>query len=309
MAVAWDAGIYTQILSAFQETLAVGVPGLSAQGVYLLRLFGSIEIAACIVWWVLSDAMDELLAGMFVIGIKIGVFVLLITRMTEWSAMFADGCVWVGLHAGQQGVKVAGVVGLAITVEEFHDPGTIMLTGWKLITPIMDYMEKGALAAIWGLVTTNPGQTLVYAASGILAWLALLFMGFQMMVAWIELWVVTMLAIGLLPFGILKQTQWIGESALVAVVGAGIRLGALAAIISLVVPVMRLLQLTDAGDPGYATVFAVMGVSIVFAGLAWEIPKFMAGILVGSQGFTGQGLIRLGGTAARGAVNAVGGRT
>jgi type IV secretion system protein TrbL len=295
----FSAGLWTQMLEMFRVVIHGSMGGtLGPWAVFMLRLLGSLEIVGLAVTWAVSDESNAIVANVLAIGIRVGVFVLLITRMAEWSMQFAEGSAWVGLQVG--GAATGMILGATpMTLAQFRDPGAIMLAGWQVTLPLWEHIRRQGWLALAAELMSLESDWLIFGISVLIAWLAFLLLGLQVFVAWIELWVVSGIAIGFLPWGIWRYTSFIGESMLVAVISAGIRLGVLATMVSLIVPVMGAIQIVNPQDPGYDSAMAVAGLAVTFVYLAWEIPRFMAGLLVGSQGFTGSGLLAMGLAGAR----------
>jgi type IV secretion system protein TrbL len=235
------------------------------EAAYMLNLLAQIEIVCAIVWFCLSDGAEEMLATIFVAAVKIGVFVMLITNLTDLSNTFADSVVELGLLVG----------GSNITVDQFKNPSTIMTAGLtQLFTPIYVYVSNLGMLSFLKHVP----QIVTDLGAGLLGWFAFLIIGLLSIFTWVELWIVTSVAIILLPFGIFRHTSFIGESILAGVVSAGIRVGVLACVCSLIFPVLSSLYITDTKNIGYDTALACAGAALLFCLIAWQVPKYCAAL-------------------------------
>jgi type IV secretion system protein TrbL len=272
----WSAGVFTQVMCTLELTLERGLTsGFISEAMAVFQILAAMEVALLCVWWLINDDTDQLLANYFVTGVTIGVFAQLITNLMPLGRQFADGAVWFGLKLGLD----------RITVEQFHDPGAIMLAGWRLFTPVFQYIEN------LGLLETpfHLGTIIVYAVIGSLGWICVFWIGWHVLIAWWELLLVAAYGTCLLIFAIFRHTRFIGIGVLFVIAACGIRLGMLATLVSIIFPIMGAFTQTDATDPGIDTVFASMGVMFGFAWLCWNIDKLSAR-LTGGHGLPGSGV-------------------
>jgi type IV secretion system protein TrbL len=274
----WGSCIYTQMLTAFETVLRRSLTdGVIADALALAQILGAMEIAVLAVWWVMSDETDQLMAHLFVTGVKIGVFAQLIRELVPMSMAFADGAIQVGVTLG----------GNQLTLAQFHDPGAIMFSGWQLLTPVFEYLANlGKLNWVWHLGTIG-----LYVFCAVGAWACVLWIGFNIFVGWIELLLVSTIGVAYLPFLLFEHTRFLTAGMFSTIAAAAIRMGVFAALLSLLFPVMASLQMTDPGDPGLDTVFALLGVLGSFAYITYRAQVIAARMSGVSSAFTGGGLL------------------
>jgi type IV secretion system protein TrbL len=299
----WSSCVFTDILSAFEQQIHKAVTtGVIAEAMWMLQILAAIELMLVCVWWAASDD-DQMLTNVFVMGVKIGVFVELLTNLVTLSGQFADGCVYMGLLMGAN----------QITIEQFHDPGAIMLSGWKLFIPVFQYVENlGKLSAMFHLATT-----FLYGLIALIGWGCIAWIGFNIIVGWLELWLITAYGVALLPFAMLRYTAFIGEGIIRVIIGAGIRMGVLATVLSLIYPILGSLIQTDPTDPSWDTALASLGVAVAFAYITHKIPSLCSKIAGVGPIYTGQGfaqmrnttvtMVQAGGAMASGGASAAAG--
>jgi type IV secretion system protein TrbL len=242
------------------------------------------EITILIVWWLMHDDTDQLMAHLFVFGVKVGVFAELVGSLFDLSLTFADGCIQVGLLLGNS------LSGNQMTLEQFHDPGAIMLTGWNLLIPLFVYIQKlGALGALWEI-----GNILLYLVTALVGWACVLWIGFNILVGWVELLILSAAAVSYFPFMMFEYTHFLTAGMLSTVAAAGIRMGLLATVLALIFPVLGTLQITDQADPGVGTALALMGVTAFFCYMTLRVQVLAARMSGVSSAFTGGGLMFVG---------------
>jgi hypothetical protein len=123
------------------------------------------------------------------------------------------------------------------------------------------------------------------------AWICVLWIGFNILVGWIELLILASVGVSYIPFLLFEHTRFLTAGMFSTIAAAAIRMGVFATVLSLIFPVMASLQMTDPGDPGLDTVFALGGVLFLFAYLTYRAQVLAARISGVSSAFTGGGLL------------------
>lgn len=278
----WSACTYTSILDAFDQTLREALStGLVGSALQLLQILGALEVAVLCTWWALYDDGDQMLAHLFVVGVKIGIFAQVIAQLFPWSMEFADGAISVGLTLGLN----------RITLAQFHDPGSIMLVGWQLLTPIFQHVTNlGLVAAVVGTVL-EPGTMIFYGVLAIIGWACVAWLGFTIIVGWVELMLLAAYGVAMIPFLVFEYTRWMAAGVLSHLVAAAWRMGVFAFALAMIFPVMQRLMMTDIAEPGWDSALALVGAMGLFTYLTYRVQAFAAGIAGAGASYTGGGLI------------------
>jgi type IV secretory pathway TrbL component len=266
----YNAGIFTQILTTIDKQLQDALTsGIIGEALQIMQYLAAMEVVIACLWYAYSH-QDQFVSDLFCLGIKIGVHAQLVAEMNYLAGLFTDGCIYFGLLFGN---VPSGVMGWTpFTVEQFHDPGAIMLAGWQLFTPLIVYVQKlGLLDTVFHTATIG-----LYAAVALMGWACIGVIGICTLVAWVELWVCVAWGGLLFLWTIFRYTAFIGEGVLETVVGCGVRLGLLATLLALSYPLLTSMQVTEPTDPDIGTALALFGIGLVFAVLVLKIPALQA---------------------------------
>ncbi len=173
--------------------------------------------------------------------------------------------------------------------------------GLNAIQPLSDKVDaltQGTWTALKNLGTI---MQLGLAMIGIL--FSFFLLGIQCFLVYVEFYIVAILSLILLPFGVFRHTAFLAEKAFGAVLAHGIKLMVLAFVIAIAQPVLQ--QITLPADfwlrDAWCTLLAAMAICF----LAWHAPGMAAGLLAGSPTLSaGQafgGALEAGGAVALGA--------
>ena len=285
------AGIFDQLVLAFVSAIGSGIAGLHR---YMLPILGFCALVAyCSTMWplVLAAGADAL-GPMLLMAIRIGVYYWLCIIFAALSFAAFDSFV-------QWGTVPSGG---AFSAASFLNPSSLVDLGFQATRPIDDALKRmGWLTGAW--LTTY----VVYSIAKYVIILAFAFVALHLIMTIIEFQFSVMIGMVLFPWGILAQTAFLSEFALSWIIAGLIRVFLTVAIMSLAVPVGArrwILAIRKGGDPTpySALIFAL--IAIVFAFLAWHLPKRAAQV-----GGKGMALAMGGELLAQGAMTAVtGGR-
>lgn len=282
----WSSCVFSQMLGSFDTTLRQALTGgLLGTSLQMLQILGAMEIILLCGWMMLYHDGDQYLAHLFVQGVRLGICAQLLGEFWDLSMLFADGWIQIAILFGQPASTALGLP--PFTLAQFHDPGSILLVGWRLFTPLFDYIENlGLLGAVWHTATI-----ILYGIVAIGGWACVLWIGLNIIVGWIELMLLVLFGIATFPFLMFEYTSFIAAGMLSTVAAACIRMGVLAALLSIIFPVMRSLQVTDGTDPGWDTVLALLGMMLLFGYLSYRAHALAAMVSGGSAAYTGSGLV------------------
>lgn len=279
-----DVGILTNLLNTFSGAFANGLGFIQSDARWLLGVLMIIDLLLAVLLNLSDgDHMKTLVTKI----LKYGFFIWLVMDYRNLSQMVLDSFKMVGLKAG----------GGAISSTLFNDPSNIASYGIWVTEPIFTFIENlGMLDAI-----KNLPKIMFTGFTGIIIMLCYFIIGIQIFITYLEFYIVAVLALILLPFGVNKHTAFLGEKAIGAVLSFGIKLMVLAFIASVAVPLVKTWSIP--ADPTYEQIFCLLLGSLAIAFLAWHAPGVASGLLSGHPTLTGgsaAGFALAGGLAATG---------
>lgn len=273
-----------ELMVVFSDTVTAGFDALqgSVNGVFGLLI--ALVVALTGIQWALSPNRDVLASG-FGKVLLIGAFAWLINDWQQLSETLYAGFLELGLTAG----------GGSLSREEFLNPGAILQQGWEIVkalgeTPApvnnpLDVMGNMADALILGL-----------AMIGIM--LAFAILALQIIVSLLEFKIVTLGGFVLLPFGIWNKTAFLAERPLGYVVSSGLKVLALAIVVSGARTIFD--QLQPSSNPDVYEALTILVASLLLAMLAIFIPNLASALVTGGPAL-GAGSALTGGLAVAGA--------
>ncbi|WP_293682479.1 type IV secretion system protein [uncultured Phenylobacterium sp.] len=280
------------LMTVFSNTVSAGFAALQGPVNGVFGVMIALVVALTGIQWALSSNREVLASG-FGKVLLIGAFAYLINDWENLSLVIQAGFVDLGLRAG----------GGSLSRADFLNPGAILEQGWEIVkalgetpAPVNNPLDvAGALtdALILGL-----------AMIGIM--LAFAVLALQIIVTLLEFKIVTLGGFVLLPFGIWSKSSFLAERPLGFVVSSGLKVLALAIVVSGARSVFD--QLQPSGNPDLYEALAILAASLLLAMLALFIPNLAAALVSGGPalgaGALASGALALGG-AAVGAVASI----
>ncbi len=273
-----------ELMVVFSNTVSAGFDALqgSVNGVFGLLII--LVVALTGIQWALSSNREILAAG-FGKVLLIGAFAWLINDWQQLSETLYAGFLELGLTAG----------GGSLSRAEFLNPGAILQQGWEIVkalgeTPApvdnpLDVMGNMADALILGL-----------AMIGIM--LAFAVLALQIIVSLLEFKIVTLGGFVLLPFGIWNKSAFLAERPLGYVVSSGLKVLALAIVVSGARTIFDQLQPSE--NPDIYEALTILVAAILLAMLALFIPNLASALVTGGPAL-GAGAALTGALAVGGA--------
>lgn len=278
------------LMVVFSNTVTAGFDALSGPVNTVFGLMITLVVALTGIQWALSPNREVLASG-FGKVLLIGAFAWIINDWQALSETIYAGFLELGLTAG----------GGSLSREEFLNPGAILQQGWEIVkalgeTPApvnnpLDVMGNLADALILGL-----------AMVGIMLAFALL--ALQIIVSLLEFKIVTLGGFVLLPFGIWNKTAFLAERPLGYVASSGLKVLALAIVVSGARTIFD--QLQPSTNPDVYEALTILVASLLLAMLAIFIPNLASALVTGGPAL-GAGAALTGGLAVAGAGALVGG--
>ena len=280
------------LMVVFSDTVTAGFSALqgSVNGVFGMMI--ALVVALTGIQWALSANRDVLAAG-FGKVLLIGAFAWLINDWQQLSETLYSGFLELGLVAG----------GGSLTRAEFLNPGAILAQGWTIVKALGDTPAPvdNPLDVVGNL---SDGLILGLAMIGIM--LAFGVLALQIIVSLIEFKIVTLGGFVLLPFGIWSRSAFLAERPLGYVASSGLKVLALAIVVSGAQSIFGQLQPSD--NPDIYEALTILVASMLLAMLALLIPQLASALVTGGPSL-GAGAVATGTLAVAASGFAVGAMT
>lgn len=268
------------LMSVFSNTVTAGFASLVGPVNGIFGLMIALVVALTGIQWAVSSNRDAL-AGAFSKILLIGTFAYIINDWQALSETIFAGFMQIGLQAG----------GGAIGAGDFLNPGAVIETGWGIVKAIGDAptVTENPMDVIGNLV-----DAIIIGISMLGIMIAFTILALQIIVTLLEFKIVTLGGFILLPFGIFSKTSFMAERPLGYVVAAGLKVLALAIVVSGAQTVFA--QLIPSPEPDIYEALTILTASIILAMLAIFAPNLAAALVSGGPAL-GAGALSVGGLA------------
>ncbi|MFC5345317.1 P-type conjugative transfer protein TrbL [Brevundimonas staleyi] len=273
-----------ELMVVFSDTVSAGFEALQAPVNGIFGLMITLVVALTGIQWALSANRDLLAAG-FGKVLLIGAFAYLINDWQGLSETIQAGFVDLGLAAG----------GGSLSRADFLNPGAVLHTGWEIVRALG---ETPAPVANPLDVAGNLVDALILGLAMIGILLAFAVLALQIIVTLLEFKIVTLGGFVLLPFGIWSKSAFLAERPLGYVVASGLKVLALAIVVSGASAVFD--QLQPSANPDMHEALAILVAALLLAMLAIFIPNLAAALVTGGPAL-GAGAAVTGALAVAGA--------
>lgn len=237
------------------------------QGVFATLMVISIGLSALL--WALDDG-HNVPAALIRKILLFGFFAWLITGWRSLSLTVVNGFAALGLKAGGGGLGLADLM---------QAPSTIVSDGLSVAFELLKYIGRLSGEGLGTGFFTHFDAILVAAIAAVGIMLAFLILAVEIAITIIEFHIVTLIAFVTVPFGILTQTAFLSERAIGYVVSAGLKLMALALIVSIGESVFT--SYTVSADPTWEEACGLLLAALVMVMLALKIPSIAAALITG----------------------------
>ena len=261
-----DTAILTTLLNTFVAAITGGYARIAGDAMSLLKLLALLEIALAALWWMLTD--EDAVVGLIKRILVVGLFIFFVTTYPAILSAVLEGFVQTGLKAG----------GGALT--SLTDPSAIVEVGLRATQPILDHVAAYSL----GSALANIVDVFMSTLAALLVLLAYFAMAVQVFLTYVEFYVVAVLGLILVPFGVFRPLAFLAERVVAAIISFGIRLMVLAFVLSIALPVLRTFALPP--DPTWQQDLPLLLASGAIAFLAWHAPTVAASLIAGSPSLT-----------------------
>jgi type IV secretion system protein TrbL len=283
-----------ELMVVFSNAVSAGFDALqgSVNGVFGLMI--ALVVALTGVQWALSSNREVLASG-FGKVLLIGLFAWLINDWQRLSETLYAGFIELGLTAGGSGLNRS----------DFLNPGAILAQGWEIVkalgetpAPVDNPLD----------VVGNMADALILGLAMLGVMLAFAVLALQIIVALLEFKIVTLGGFVLLPFGIWSKSAFLAERPLGYVVSSGLKVLALAIVVSGARTVFDRLQ--PSANPDIYEALSILVAALLLAMLSIFVPNLASALVTGGPalgaGAAATGALAVGGTAALGAAGVAG---
>jgi type IV secretion system protein TrbL len=272
------------LMTVFSNTVTAGFANLVGPVNGIFGLMIALVVAMTGIQWAVSSNRDAL-AGAFSKILLIGAFAYIINDWQGLSETIFSGFLELGLTAG----------GGTISSADFLNPGAVIETGWQIVKALGDAptTTEDPLDVIGNLI-----DAIIIGISMLGIMVAFAILALQIIVTLLEFKIVTLGGFILLPFGILSKTAFMAERPLGYVVASGLKVLALAIVISGAQAVFA--QLTPSPEPDIYEAMTILTAAIILAMLSMFAPNLAAALVSGGPAL-GAGALAVGGLAVGGA--------
>lgn len=268
------------LMTVFSGTITAGFSSLAGPVNGIFGLMIGLVVALTGLQWAISSNRD-VLAGAFSKILMIGAFAYIINDWQGLSETIFAGFMQIGLTAG----------GGSISAADFLNPGAVIETGWEIVKAIGDAptVTENPLDVIGNLV-----DAILIGVSMLGIMIAFSVLALQIIVTLLEFKIVTLGGFILLPFGIFSKTSFMAERPLGYVVAAGLKVLALAIVVSGAQTIFA--QLMPSPEPDIYEALTILTAAIILAMLSLFAPNLAAALVSGGPAL-GAGALSVGGLA------------
>jgi type IV secretion system protein TrbL len=273
-----------ELMAVFSNTVSAGFSALQGpvNGVFGLMIV--LVVALTGIQWALSSNREVLASG-FGKVLLIGAFAWLINDWQALSETLYAGFLELGLTAG----------GGDLSRADFLNPGAILAEGWRIVKALGDTPAPVENPLD---IAGNLTDALILGLAMIGIMLAFAVLALQIIVSLVEFKIVTLGGFILLPFGIWSKSAFLAERPLGYVVSSGLKVLALAIVVSGARSVFD--QLQPSANPDIYEALTILVAAILLAMLAVFIPNLASALVTGGPAL-GAGALVTGGLAVGGA--------
>jgi type IV secretion system protein TrbL len=247
----------------------------------------SLGLAALL--WAL-DENENVPAALIRKMLLFGFFAWLISNWHSLTLTVIKGFTALGLKAGGGRMSVADLL---------NSPSKIVWDGLEVAFELLKYIGRLASEGMGVGFFTHIDSILVTALVIIGVILAFVLLGVEVVVTVIEFYVVTLISFVMVPFGILTQTAFLAERAIAYVPAVGVKLMALALVVSIGEQIFTSYVVSP--EPTWQESCGLLVAAIAFLMLALKIPAIAAAQISGgpqlSAGSAASSVVGLAATA------------
>ena len=281
-----DPAALDQFISAFTGQVGSGFGAIAGEVQTVLAILVVISITLTAVLWAI-DETQNVLAPLVRKILLIGFFSWLVTNWHSLSLTVVNGFAKLGLQASGGG-----------SIGDFtRAPTKAVEAGLSVVVDLIKYIgdlaqQNGGFGALMHI-----DMIIVAAVAAIGILLAFIILAIEIAVTIIELYIVTLIAFVVVPFGVLSQTSFLAEKAIGYVISVGFKFMALAVIAGIGINIFETYTLSP--QPTVAEEAGLLLSAIFLMMLSLKVPSIAGAIISGGpQLNTGSALMGAAGVAA-----------
>jgi type IV secretion system protein TrbL len=272
-----DPAVLDDFLNRYKTQVDAGFGLIQGDVSSVLGTLVVISVALTALLWAI-DENQNVLAALVRKVLLVGFFAWLVTQWHSLSTTVVNGFAALGLKAGGGGMDVSTFT---------TSPSKIVLAGINVIGGLMQYVKKIAPGPIEFFNHIDVVAMAIIAAMGIL--IAFVILAVEIVVTIIEFHIVTLVAFVTVPFGVLSQTAFMSEKAIGYVVSVGVKLMALAIVVSLGAALFDTYTVSE--DPGIGEDVGLLLASVLMVMLALKIPAIAGALISGGPQLNAGGAV------------------
>ena len=272
-----DPAVLDDFLNKFRTQVDAGFGLIQGDVSGVLATLVTISIVVTALLWAIDESQTVLASFVRKI-LLVGFFAWLVAQWHTLSTTVVNGFAALGLKAG----------GGSMTVSTFTtSPSQIVMAGINVISGLLQYVKKIAPGPIEFFAQIDVVAMALIAAIGIL--IAFVILAVEIVVTIIEFHIVTLVAFVTVPFGVLSQTAFMSERAIGYVVSVGVKLMALAIVVSLGTTIFN--NYTVSSDPGVGEDVGLLLAAVLMVMLALKIPAIAGALISGGPQLNAGGAV------------------
>lgn len=264
-----DTGFLTQLLTTFTNIFATGFGILTPRAQAVLGTLAAIEIAIAALFWAVRG--EDFTAPFLRKLLRIGFFVFLVASWPTLTAGVASGLADIGAMAG--GGSSAMI----------SDPSRIIDQAFIATQPIDEHIQE-MQSGSWMDKVASLAVVIQYTLAALAILTAFTILAITCFLTYLEFFIVAVLGLILVPWGVSNHTSFLAEKAIGAIIAQGVKLMVLSFIIAVISNVIVSFNL-PASPPLYDT-WLMAASAFVLAILAVHAPAVAGGLLSGSPSLT-----------------------
>jgi type IV secretion system protein TrbL len=272
-----DPAVLDDFLNTYKTQVDAGFGLIQGDVSGVLGTLVVISISITAVLWAI-DENQNVLASLVRKVLLVGFFAWLVTQWHSLSTTVVNGFAALGLKAGGGGMSVSTFT---------TSPSQIVMAGIKVIAALFQYVQKIAPGPIEFFAHIDVVAMAIIAAIGIL--IAFVILAVEIVVTIIEFHIVTLVAFVTVPFGVLTQTSFMSEKAIGYVVSVGVKLMALAIVVSLGTTIFD--NYTVSAAPGIGEDVGLLLAAVLMVMLALKIPAIAGALISGGPQLNAGGAV------------------
>ena len=262
-----DPNALDDFLNKFRSQVDAGFGLIQGDVTATLATLVVISIVVTALLWAI-DENQNVLASLVRKTLLVGFFVFIVGQWPTLSKTVVNGFAALGLKAG----------GGTMSLSDFTtSPSKVVIAGVTVVKALMLYVKQISPGPVEFFSHIDVVIMALIAAIGIL--ISFVILAIEITVTIIEFHIVTLIAFVTVPFGVLTQTSFMSERAIGYVVSVGIKLMALAIVVSLGTSVFD--TFTVSGTPDINEDVGLLLGAVVMVMLALKIPSIAGALISG----------------------------